>query len=196
MSRFGTGYGASLIDDILRRSRPPTIDQILGGAYGRRQPSPEELARQFQQSVHALPAEAPSEDTRSGLDTALAALDLPRNLTANALAALTGTESSSKRLGLFGLPEITGSDFLGDAGIENSWVKGGLGFLTDIAMDTTTYLGLGRAKAAAGGGKKAITFGGELLRGTQSAFQPTAKTIQGLGEAAEAARKPLSGFGE
>src|SRR3990167_9343752 len=142
MSQFQSSYGSAMLDDLLRRSRPPTIDDILAQAYGtRRKPqyTQEELARQLQQSINALPAEGPGEDERSSLDTALAILDLPRNVVANAIAAASGTESSSKRKGLFGLPEITGSDFLNDLGVENPWVRGGVGLLSDNAMEPTTY---------------------------------------------------------
>jgi len=43
--------------------------------------------------------------------------------------------------GLTGQEKETYSDVLEEAGVENKWIKGGVGFALDVALDPTTYLG-------------------------------------------------------
>ncbi|RLC45765.1 MAG: hypothetical protein DRH57_07405, partial [Candidatus Cloacimonadota bacterium] len=59
--------------------------------------------------------------------------------------------------GITGKEKETYSDVLGEMGVKNKWVKGGVGFALDVALDPTTYFGgsliKGGAKIAGKGAK-------------------------------------------
>ena len=61
--------------------------------------------------------------------------------------------------GLSGQDKETYSDVLGELGVENKYVKGGLGFVLDVALDPTTY------------------FGGALIRGTGKVIKGALKPV-------------------
>ena len=58
--------------------------------------------------------------------------------------------------GLSGQEQDTYSDVLGELGVENKYIKGGFGFVLDVALDPTTF------------------FGGALIKGVGMAVKGTA----------------------
>jgi len=164
--------------DILQLGR-------LGGQYGnyrprsrRRDPldefaTPEEAVWD---AIRAAPAEPLGEGPAGGFETALAALDAPRNLFANLVNLITQVEPSSKRKGLFGLPQIGAQDFIRAAsgGRDPETTLGKIaqglgGFVGDVALDPLTYLTFGTGSILGNAAKRAggVTLtkaGGEALK--------------------------------
>jgi hypothetical protein len=121
------------------------------------------------------------EDTRPALVKALDVIDVPRNLVANAIGALTGVPTDKLERGTFGLPKVYGSDILKHAGVENSVAAAILGFGTDVALDPLTYL-TGGAMA----GKKIAQYLPKLKGEAASALKAAGKTGRVSAELAEA----------
>ena len=80
--------------------------------------------------------------------------------------------------GLSGKEKETYSDVLGELGVENKYIKGGFGFVLDVALDPTTY------------------FGGALIKGVGKAVKGTATVgMTGLSKAAPDTARYLTAAG-
>jgi hypothetical protein len=84
--------------------------------------------------------------------------------------------------GITGKSKTLYSDVLDEVGVKNKWVKGGLGFTLDVALDPTTYLGIGAA------GK----LGGKLLSKAGVNTLKKATTQYGAKTAAEMMTKMIA----
>lgn len=82
--------------------------------------------------------------------------------------------------GLSGKDKTLYSDVLDEAGVKNKYVKGGLGFILDVALDPTTYLTFG-VGASAKLGTKALNVAGRKL---------LSETAEKIGE--KAAKKAMT----
>lgn len=104
-------------------------------------------------------------DTRGPVTRFLDLIDLPRNAVANVISRSTGRRMEQEgNTGTFGLGRVHYSDVLDDLGVSNRVVRGVVGFLGDVALDLTTYLGglgygvkLGRAATLTREGRAALS---------------------------------------
>lgn len=124
-------------------------------------------------------------DDRSGFTKFFDVLDLPRNVVANVL--LRGAVDRKKlaagefERGTFGLPKITFSDVLDEAGVDPGFARSAAGFVGDVALDPLTYLG----------GTSAVKIGGKggaigLKKGASKALTKATQRIA-AGETVSAA---------
>ncbi len=81
------------------------------------------------------------------------------NMFLDAVDGGTFTPMRSAWKGFTGKEKTLFSNVLEELGVENKWVKAGLGFTLDVLLDPVTYLGIG----AIGRGMKAARIGGQYL---------------------------------
>jgi len=118
--------------------------------------------------------EVPKEKKPGLFTRAMDILSRPVYASAGAAKAILQPELKENPLmeawkGLKGEDKETYSDVLAGIGVENKWVKGGVGFALDVALDPTTYFGGAIVKGALKGAKTAGKTGLEVSR----AIRPT-----------------------
>jgi hypothetical protein len=76
---------------------------------------------------------------RRGIDI----ISRPLYASAGAAKAVVKNEKVAQEAwkGFTGKEKETYSDVLGEMGVKNKWIKGGVGFALDVALDPTTYIG-------------------------------------------------------
>ena len=125
------------------------------------------------------------EKKRSLLMRGLDLLSRPLYATAGAVKAIVkGDENPLEEAwkGLTGKEKDTYSDVLREAGVENKWVRGGVGFVLDVVADPATYL-MGPAFKAASklakvGGKGAISAAKKASPARVQALEVVGKTVK------------------
>lgn len=138
-------------------------------------------------SIESLKAEA----EKRGLDVkekkpslfrrTLDVISRPLYTTAGAVKAVIKGENVAQEAwkGFTGKEKETFSDVLGEVGVENKYVRGGLGFVLDVALDPTTYFG----GAAIKGAGKVAKFGAKPIGKAVQKVAPTqAKYLTAAGQ--------------
>lgn len=137
----------SLNQPVVSRKTPKKKDR-------RRKPrfSVEELNQLGLEEIQQrAPDIAKDVDTRSSIVKVFDWLDLPRNIVAQAVAAVAGMDTSKQEKGALGLRKVYVSDVLDHLGVENRVVKAVLGFVGDVAIDPLTYLSAGSTAGLSAG---------------------------------------------
>jgi len=84
--------------------------------------------------------------------------------------------------GLSGQERETYSDVLKELGVENKWIRGGVGFALDVALDPATYFGgaliKGAAKTVGVGGKAVLGAGRKLNPQSVAALEMAGKSLK------------------
>ena len=143
----------------------------------------ETLERIAQQSGYKLDENRPSLFRRT-----IDLISRPLYASAGATKALIKGENVAQEAwkGLKGEEKETYSDVLGELGVENKWLKGGLGLALDIALDPTTYFG-GTVIKGVG---KGIGFGAKQVGKAAMAVAP--EVAGKLGEAGRLAKQGVT----
>ena len=160
-------------------SSPFTINKILQNVNLDRAQQ-----RQIQDQQNVM--QEKQEPTKTGfLNKALDLLSRGNYASANVTLDLVNgggfTPIKSAVDGFTGKSKTVYSDVLGEMGVENQWVKSGLGWVLDIGLDPITYLGVG---AATKGGALGLKFAGKVIPGTTKVLSLLGDTAKFAGKVA------------
>lgn len=136
----GTPERAAHVDSLVAANRAKTPPQAMGKRTNPRmtieelnQQDPDELRDRFLNTRY---------DTRTPVQQVLDLIDLPRNVIANIAFHGAANDAAAKGdYAAFGLPKVTVSDALKNAGVTNRVALGLGGFLGDVVTDPLTYVG-------------------------------------------------------
>lgn len=144
-------------------------------------------------------------DNRSTVEKVIDLIDLPRNQIFNLAApGIARKKAMQGDFGAAGTPEVTGADVLRELGVDNSVLRGTLGFVADVAFDPLTYVGGGAVKTTLragtqGGRRVSLEFGRKGSNALKGGIKAAARgeevadrTVRNLVETAGFSRERLA----